>query len=156
MRFMNRSSGMTTLFALLLMSSPVAAQSLSTGSIGGTVQSAGGGPVQGAMLTLVHTVSGVARSVTPSGSGTFEFGVLPTGEYELRAEQFGYRPLLLTGVVVRPGQRLEVPVEMTAVTGPAERVDTLRLRERSAGGAESGDAGGGGRGPSEQLPDRAA
>jgi hypothetical protein len=128
---------MTTLFALLLMSSPVAAQSLSTGSIGGTVQSAGG-PVQGAMLTLVHTVSGVARSVTPSGSGTFEFGVLPTGEYELRAEQFGYRPLLLTGVVVRPGQRLEVPVEMTAVTGPAERVDTLRLRGARLAGRSPG------------------
>ncbi len=135
---MNRSSGLTALLVLLLTALPLSAQSLSSGSLSGVVQGIAGDAVPGAMLSLEHGASGATRSATPGGSGRFEFGILPPGEYSLRAEQFGYRPLVITGLMVRQGHRLEVPVTLAAVEGPAESADTVRFGGASLAGMSPG------------------
>jgi hypothetical protein len=135
---MTRSSGFATLLALLLISFPLAAQSLSSGSVSGVVRDEAGVPVPGAMLTLIHEVNGTTRAVTPGAGGRFDVSVVPPGEYSLRVEQFGYRPYLLTGLVVRPGQRLQLTVDLTPVAAAAEEPSVERLRGAILAGTGAG------------------
>lgn len=135
---MSRMSGAAALLSLLLISSSATAQSMSSGSLRGIVQGAGGAPVPGAMLTLVHEASGVSRTVSPGGSGRFAFSVLAPGEYSLRAEHFGYRPHLITGLLVRPGVRLDLPVELSPVDEQVEAIDTTWFEGAVLAGARPG------------------
>ncbi len=58
-----------------------------TGSLSGSVKRAGGTPAAAASLTLVDY--GFTRTTTPDASGSFTFGAIPPGSYELSATEGG-------------------------------------------------------------------
>ncbi|HET8656509.1 MAG TPA: carboxypeptidase regulatory-like domain-containing protein [Longimicrobiaceae bacterium] len=112
------------IFLLLLAALPAAAQGLNRGIVAGVVQDTAGVPVMGARVVLRSTSTGLTRETTTPRDGRFDFPFLAAGEYSLRAEQLGYRPRVLTRIMVRTGQRVDVPVALSPTAPPAERVDT--------------------------------
>jgi hypothetical protein len=117
-------AGALFLFLFLFHTSEVRAQSLTAGTVTGTVQDENGTPLHEAGVTLVDRATGVSRSlVTPRG-GQFVFSLLPAGRYELFVEQLAYRPRRVIGVTVPPGGTVHVPVALTRVRPPVDRVDT--------------------------------
>jgi hypothetical protein len=111
----------------LAVAPPARAQSARSASLGGAVTDSSGAPVA-ASVTLSREESGYSRTVTAPRDGRFSFSLLPPGEYSLRAEQFGYRPVVVRGILLRRGQELNVPVALTPVAGAATSVDTVTLR----------------------------
>jgi hypothetical protein len=122
---------------LLLAALPAAAQGLNRGVVAGVVQDTAGVPVMGARVVLRSESTGLTREATTPRDGRFDFPFLAAGEYSLRAEQLGYRPRVVTRIMVRTGQRVDVPVVLSPTAPPAERVDTSTfagaLHDRSPG-----------------------
>jgi hypothetical protein len=74
------------------------------------------------------TIEGMNLSVLTSEDGGFVFAAVPTGEYRLRVERLGYRPVVVTARV-RTSRATQVmvelpplPVELEGVTAEVERV----------------------------------
>jgi hypothetical protein len=127
---MIRLNRLWSAIALLLLAwgpASLPGQSLGSGSVAGVVRNEAGEPLA-VSLVLRHEESGIARSITTPRNGRFEFAFLPPGEYSLRAEQFGLRPQLIRGVVVRPGQAIEIPLTLGAAPEAVERIDTVAFR----------------------------
>ena len=83
--------------------SPVAGQSLTSGSLSGTVQTADGEPVAGAAVTLESRAGALLLSLETDRAGRFDARLLTPGEYRVLVEQIGYQPLRSTGVIVTAG-----------------------------------------------------
>ncbi|NJD10471.1 MAG: carboxypeptidase regulatory-like domain-containing protein, partial [Gemmatimonadetes bacterium] len=107
--------------ALLLALSAAAAhaQTATTGAVRGTVRSAAGEPLGDALVTLVAARSGARYQATTSREGEYRLERLPAGQYAAIAEQIGYAPAYRSGVPVRPGLELDVPLVLRA-GGPTE------------------------------------
>jgi hypothetical protein len=86
------------------------------------------------MLTEVRT--GMEWTSRTRSDGLIDFRAVPGGTYELRVEALGYRPLVVVGLGVTPGERITVPVRLAAEAPPLTRVDTLH--HGLAGGAAPG------------------
>ena len=111
---------------------PGRAQSLSTGGLRGSVQDREGKSLDQSRVAVVETRSGLARSIITDRSGTFSFGMLPAGEYEVSVEAIGYRRQWLKPVWIRAGEVAELDVMLEWVEGQADEAETIDLaRERS-------------------------
>lgn len=68
---------------LLLLTSPapIAAQSLISGDIAGTVTDPTGAAIPNATITIKNNGTGLTKSVQSGGSGEFHVGLLPPGQY---------------------------------------------------------------------------
>lgn len=124
---MRRQPSRLLLAALALLSaSPLAAQSLATTGIQGSVRDAAGAPVADAVVTVLPPAgAGSASSTVTSRSGAFVVRLLAPGEYDVRVERVGYRPVLLQGVAARgPGPR-SVEVVLRPAAPPVVAVDTV-------------------------------
>jgi hypothetical protein len=135
------------------MPADVRAQSIVAGSVEGAVTDDVGVPLRGVRVMLTEARSGLSRTVTSGGDGAFSFSFVVSGEYTLRAESLGQRPLLLRGLLVGPGETVRTQFQLQAEAPPVTRVDTV------AWGADLGSAWPGlGRRVSEtearELPDR--
>ena len=137
-RFAVRSIG-GGLFALLLALMVVAtsaAQTLKTGgTMEGTVSDASGARIAGVKVTLRHTETNQARTVTADGQGFFRATDLPVGTYEIRIENPGFAPYLHTGVdldvgatahldVVLPPAGVTTQVTVSAQPSPIDPTQT--------------------------------
>jgi len=110
---------------LVVCASGLEAQSITLGSLAGAVRDSTGAPIAGALVTLTDEVSGGSRVATVTGEGTFAFSLLERGRYEVRAEQIGYRPVVVRDVRVEPGARPAIAVTLRADSFPVTRIDTL-------------------------------
>ncbi len=81
------------LFSALIGSfgSPVAAQSLTTGSLEGTVTDQSGAVVAGATVTLTNNENGAVQTATTSQSGQYRFSLLKPAAYTLDITQAGFQ-----------------------------------------------------------------
>jgi len=70
---------------------PAWAQTISTGSIQGTVTDPNGAVIPNAAVTITNKGTGQAIKVTSSGSGTYTSGPLLPGNYEVRVEAQGFQ-----------------------------------------------------------------
>jgi hypothetical protein len=113
---------MAGLALVLLATAPALAQT--TATITGTISDTSGGALPGVQLTLEQTQTGLVRTLTTGSDGRFVFPGLPVGEYALRAELQGFRPLLRQGLIITVGQVITVPLEM-AVGGIEQAVTVL-------------------------------
>jgi hypothetical protein len=128
-----------TLFATFtFLASAAAAQSPSSGAVTGVVADSLGLPLQGIDLTLRSSRSGTSRSATTTREGTFRFALLLPGEYELRAEGFGFHPRWITGVRIHAERELHVPIELTATEPTAARLDSLVYTAGASAGSAAG------------------
>ena len=113
------------LVAGLLPPTTLNAQSLTAGTLTGTVSNGNGHVVEGAGTTVRDVETGQERFTSVGTTGHFVFPLLPPGEYEIRVEQLGYRPTVVRSVVVRPGQTVEVPVRIETAEPPIVNIDTV-------------------------------
>jgi hypothetical protein len=134
-----RVPAMACVLALALcgaLRTSAAAQSLTSGALAGEVRSEADEPLDGTVITLTSRPGGgtvgVART---SRNGFFDFGSLQPGVYDALFELLGYYPVRIEGIIVVPGERFSLRVELPEVQGTPERVEVVR---RSAGGGAIG------------------
>ena len=109
------------LAAIILMAAPVFGQTAAT--VTGTVTDTSGATLPGANLTLQHLATGLVRTLVTGADGRFVFAGIPVGEYSLRAELMGFRPLVRQGLVVTVGQTVSLSLEMAV--GAIEQAITV-------------------------------
>jgi len=123
---------LTALLALGLASAGAAAQGVTSASVAGTVTTAAGAPLAGALVTLTSLGGGGSREVVTNASGAYAFALIAPGSYEVRAEAIGYRPVVARTLTLGGGERGTVALVLAAAPPPVLTVDTLVL-----GGATS-------------------
>ena len=114
-----------------------AAQTLSAASIEGVVTDQTGGAMPGVTVTAMSTALQV-REVTQvtDAEGRYRFPDLPRGEYQLRFELQGFKPVLRSGLTLTAGFNMRVSAalevggmeEVITVTGDAAIVDMTSTR----------------------------
>ncbi len=70
------------------------------GSISGNVEDATTAVLPDVVVTATNSATGVVSRTISNGAGFYAFPALPSGTYELRVEQFGFKPYLQTGIPV--------------------------------------------------------
>lgn len=129
---MNRTAALVmTLFFLALLGGAgdrAAAQSTTTGVLGGAVVDDAGRPVAGAQVTLRPVDGGLSRIVEAGPDGGFFMTLLETGEYELLAERLGYQPVVVTPIPVMAGRRVDARAVLEPAEGAVAAPDTVSFR----------------------------
>ena len=81
-------------------------------TVTGRVVDGTGGAIAGATVTVVHAVSREARMVKSNDRGGYSIGDLRAGQYTVRVEQEGFKPVLQKEVGVRGEETVEVVMEV--------------------------------------------
>jgi carboxypeptidase family protein len=127
--------GITLGIALAAAPARVGAQSLTSGSLRGSVQTADGTPVSGAAVT-VETRGGIAiASLTTDRNGGFGVQLLSPGEFRILVEQIGFQPIRTSGVVVTPGAATVLAVTLERKPPPITSIVEVTNAGARAGGA---------------------
>ena len=103
----------------------VPAQSITHGDLSGTVKDSAGAPIEGALVTLADQLAGGRQIASVGADGRFSFPLLAPGRYQVRAEQIGYRPVVLRNIQVEPGTAPSVVVTLSLDSLPVARIDTV-------------------------------
>jgi hypothetical protein len=111
------------------------AQSLTSGTLQGTVQTADGTPVGGAAVTLESRSGAAFASLTADRRGGFLRQLLTPGEYRVLVEQIGFQPVRTTGVVVGAGTVTALTVTLERRPPPITSVSEVANAGARAGGA---------------------
>ena len=107
------------LFYLLTVERAFAAQnSLTTGSVTGTVRDSSGAVLPRATVSARSVTTNQTRSVSSAEDGRYGFAALPVGDYELRAELPGFSPYVNPGVTIALGREalLDITLGLAGVT----------------------------------------
>src|SRR3984957_8667961 len=98
---MNFKNIWVLLFVVTLLSfQSLMAQTASTGALTGTIKDPSGAVVPNATVTLTSLDTAQARTSTTSAEGTFQFSQLQPGNYRMRIEAAGFKPLEISSVTV--------------------------------------------------------
>ena len=73
---------------------------ISAGALTGVARDASGGAVAGAVVTVTHLGTGLARTGTTGANGAYGFQELPVGTYSLTVSSSGFAVARLSGVVI--------------------------------------------------------
>jgi hypothetical protein len=111
-----------------IAATPAAAQDYTSGSLTGTVTTANGAPVAGALVTIRSIQQGSTIRTTSNGQGMFSFSSLPPGDYDVTVAAAGNRSFTATAVRVEPGRTSDVPVALTG--GTAEEGNAIVVSGR--------------------------
>jgi Carboxypeptidase regulatory-like domain len=120
---------------LVACTSPVWAQTNTTGALTGTVTDPSGGVVSGATVTATNIGTGQSRTTTTDSSGSYKFALLQPGSYSVSFSASGFKtsevPSVVVNVTETPvldqrlvvgGQATQVTVESTAETIQTQNV----------------------------------
>jgi len=108
----------------LLMCLPLFSQA-NFGRILGIVSDQSGGVIPGAMVTIVDTQRGVARTLTTNEVGEYNAPTLIPGTYMVRVEAKGFKKLERENVVLEVGRDVQVDVTVQ----PGERTETITVTD---------------------------
>ncbi len=130
---------------LFACTSPVWAQSATTGALTGTVTDPSGGVVVGASVTLDNTATGQERTATTDASGVYKFSLLLPGDYSVKISASGFKTSTVGSVTVNVtetavlSQKLEVGAQTAEVTveATAETVQTQNATVGTLVGAQT-------------------
>ncbi len=114
------------LLAAFVIGQPAHAQSLTFGSLSGSVLDAGSAPIRGAQVRAVERVSGAERWAAVDRDGRFEFGVLAAGRYDVTAEALGFRPATMVDVAIAAGHAARIELVLQPALPPVTGIDTVR------------------------------
>ena len=92
-------SKLILVFCILLASSVLRAQTISTSQIRGFVQDASGAAVAGAQVKLTSTSTGAVRTAVSGPDGSYLLPDLSVGSYTLEVTKEGFSKYLQTGIV---------------------------------------------------------
>jgi hypothetical protein len=115
---------LVTLFSFQLLS----AQTAGTGALTGTIKDPSGAVVPNATVTLTSLDTGASRTSTTGADGGYKFDLLPTGNYKVRIEAAGFKPVEIPSVAVNVTEtevldrNLEVGAQTQTVTVEGEVV----------------------------------
>jgi hypothetical protein len=76
------------------------AQSSATGALTGTVKDPSGAVIPNATVTLMSLDTGAVRTATTAADGVYRFGLLPPGNYRVRIEAGGFKPVEIPSATV--------------------------------------------------------
>ena len=107
-----RLSPVLALCLLLFVSSAPANAQVTTADLVGTIKDSSGAVVPGVTVALTNEATGVSRSTTTSGAGTYIFTSLQPGRYKLTAELSGFRKVERTGVELQVNQRAQIDLDL--------------------------------------------
>src|SRR4029077_4516994 len=89
--------------AVLLFSLSLFSQ-VNTGTISGVVQDTSGAVIGGATVTIRNVDTGIATALTSDTGGRYVVPNLPVGNYEVRAQQPGFRTEIRSGITLTVGR----------------------------------------------------
>ena len=121
--------------ALFLTGSRAAAQ-IGSGALAGSVADQAGAAVPGATVTLLAVATNRSRTAVTSADGGYVFTGLAPGEYRVRVELDGFRPMGREGIRMVTGEtvRLDLRLEIGAVSEVISvKADASLLRSESSG-----------------------
>ncbi len=119
--------GGISLFAMLLLSIPAAAQTV-RGSIGGTVTDATGAYVPGAAVKLVNLSTNLTWQTKSDPVGQYAFNLLPPGPYRVEVVQMGFlKGASEVNLMVNQVVRLDFPMQVAGTHD--QRVEVTVLPE---------------------------
>jgi hypothetical protein len=105
--------------ACLALAAPAPAQTVTTGTIAGTVTDQQGGVLPGAVVSAVHVPTGTTYEGVTQGDGRYSLlNVRVGGPYRVAVAMPSFRPAVVENVTVTLGEAAEVPIalELAAVT----------------------------------------
>ena len=100
------------LLLTLLIAAPLTAAAQTTANLSGRVQDASGAVLPGVVVTARRADTGFERQTTSDTAGRYALPSLPAGDYELRAELSGFRPLVRRGVTLTIAENVAVDITM--------------------------------------------
>src|SRR3984893_704029 len=121
------------LFVIALLSlQSLRAQTAGTGALTGTVKDPSGAVVPNATVTITSLDTGSVRTTMTGADGSYKFNLLPTGNYRVRMEAAGFKPLEIPSVAVAVTEtavldrNLEVGAQSQTLTveGEVEAIQT--------------------------------
>ncbi len=113
---------------VILFAALTAAQTLDTGILG-TVMDPGGAAVTTANVTITQPATGLSRSVTTGGDGSYEVRYLTPGEYTVEVRAQGFKTERHTGIVLQISQlaRLDFSLQIGQVQETVEVTATAPI-----------------------------
>ena len=128
---LSRRFQVLVLFGFVLTGLLLSAQTLSTGSLQGTITDPSGALVPGAKITITNAATGRSLNVIGNSSGSYNSGPLTPGNYKLHVEAQGFRSAETTanvqvGVVTSGNLKMQVgqTSEVVEVQGSDVQVNT--------------------------------
>ena len=125
----------SVVLGLVLAASRVAAQ-IGSGAVTGTVEDQAGAGVPGATVTVIAVATNRSRTAATDRDGRYVFTGLAPGEYRVRVELEGFRPVTREGVRMVTGEtvRLDLRLDVGGVTEAISvKGDASLLRSDSSG-----------------------
>jgi hypothetical protein len=116
MRFERFPIVVLVVLALCVATVPVFGQSLTTGSISGTVYDPSHAVVPNATVTVKSLDTGASASATSTTSGGYNFGLLKPGRYQVSVKTSGFAEVT-ESVEVQVGQITKADVELVVAKG---------------------------------------
>ncbi len=109
------TSRITFLLFTLFLGVPLTGAAQTTANLSGRVQDTSGAVLPGVSVTARRVDTGFERQTTSDTAGRYALPSLPAGDYELRAELSGFRPLVRRGITLSIAE--DVAVDLTMEVG---------------------------------------
>ncbi len=130
MRF--RNVFLLLFFTSLLSVPSLMAQTPGTGALTGTIKDPSGAVIPNATVTATSVDTGQTRTTMTGGDGVYHFSLLPPGNYRIRIESSGFKPVEVPSVTIAVTEtevldrNLEVGAQAQTVTveGEVENIQT--------------------------------
>jgi hypothetical protein len=97
----------------ILLAYGESAGQIATATLAGVVQDETGATVPGVTVTARSTATGALRTTSTDAAGRYRIAALEPGEYEVRAELGGFRPVVRTGVILTVGGTTEADITLS-------------------------------------------
>src|SRR5881409_1028806 len=91
-----------------------------TGSILGMVTDSSSAVIQGAQVTAINLDVNLVVETTTDATGQFRFLALPVGRYKVGANSPGFRPFVMSGIVLSVNDRRRVDIVLEVAAGQQE------------------------------------
>ena len=114
--------------AALLLTASSRAYGQDRAAIRGTITDPSGALVSGAHVELKSPETGLHRETLTGSAGIYEFDSLPVGSYEVSIAQTGFRPVTVTGIVLRYSEIRTLDAQLT-VGAVSDRVEVVAALE---------------------------
>jgi hypothetical protein len=101
-----------SVFLLIFAAGAFAQAQISSGDISGVVTDPSGARIKGVKVTATEAERGITRIAESDDSGDYRLVLLPPGTYRVRAEAPGFAVKNITGVQVRVGDIVTLPIDM--------------------------------------------
>ena len=133
-----RVVGLLIVSFFILFVPSVMAQTASTGALTGTLKDASGAVIPNATVTATSSDTGAVRTAMTGTDGTYRFSLLPPGNYRVRLEASGFKPVEIPSATVNVTEtevldrNLEVGSQAQTVTVESE-VEAIQTTSSALG-----------------------